>query len=726
VFLDASAQGNSERRHRLLAGLACALVATSRLSGQVPGELCGRITDAESGRPINGARVEMVGHGQFVFSQTDGSYVLRGLEPGDVALHIRAISYAPRDTTVVAANGRATIVDVALHLAASRLDPIVVQSRRDSATSVVLDRIAIERSGRRDVGELLQAIPGVVVTQAGGPGAPSHVSIRGSSANEVLVLIDGNPVNSAITGDADLSRIGIASVERVTVLPGAQSARYGGRALAGVIAIETRRASNERSASGTIGAWGEHNASVSLGTRQEWTSLAGAASLIADYRDAKGNFSYDVPLVRGGGNAERLNADTRSLGLIGSASLESENATIGLHAESDARTRGMPGSIVQPSLTGRQHESRLAGGADARWRMGRVSSTATVDVAHEHEAFDDPNPPFGSVYNDTVSATTATVTATSSVALPGVTSTLGIEGRVLDVTSTMLAPGSPHVQRQLGAWMSDRVFRSSGGGFEYAADLSARVDWDSFLRSAIGSPRVGLTASRNAASIAAFFGRGYAPPSLSDQFFHEGVLVRPNPSLEPERVRDELEVRATLHEVRVGPLDLGGDAAAFRANVDGMILWQPDFRFIWSPSNFDVTRSGWDASARVAIPSLGVETHASTSVSRVEYVGPVLTGQVAYRPRTTANASASITQRGVRIETTTRYIGARRTVTSSELNSLDAYSLTDLRVSRSFAGRAVGVDASVGIDNVFDRSAAMLVDYPFPGRAWSVSFRVRW
>ncbi len=726
MFLHSSAQGIGRRRSRLFAVLSCALIATSRLQAQVPGEIRGRVVDAESGRAINGARIEVVGRGQFALSQVDGSYVVRGLEPGDLAVRIRAVSYRPRDTTTTAVNGRSTTLDVSLHLAASRLDPIVVQSRRDSASAVVvLDRTAIAQSGRRDVGELLQTIPGIVITQAGGPGSPSHVSIRGSSANEVLVIVDGSPVNSPITGDADLSKIGVESVDRVTVLPGAQSARYGGRALAGVVSIETRRATDERSATATAGAWGEHNASLSLGRRAQWSSVAGIASITGDYRETTGDFSYDVPAVRGGGTARRLNADTRSFGLIGSASLEGEGATLQLHAESDSRTRGMPGSIVQPSFTGRQHETRVAGGADARWIVGRISSNANLDVAHEHEAFDDPNPPFGSVYNDTVRATSATLTTTSSLALPPATLTAGAEGRVLDVSSTMLAPGARHTQRQFGAFASARVFQRASE-FDFSEDLSARADWDSFLSSVVGSPRFGVTAARGVASLAVFYGGGYAPPSLADQFFHEGVLVRPNPSLQPERVRDELEVRATMHDVHVGALDVGGDAAAFRANVDGMILWQPDFRFVWSPSNFDVIRNGWDASGRIGVPSLGIETRGSVSVSTVEYAGPVLSGQVAYRPRTTANVAAAITHLGVRLEATTRYIGARRTVVGSQLNSLEAYSLADLRVSRTFARRAWRFDAAAGVENLLDRSASMLVDYPFPGRTWSVSLRTHW
>jgi len=104
----------------------------------------------------------------------------------------------------------------------------------------------------------------------------------------------------------------------------------------------------------------------------------------------------------------------------------------------------------------------------------------------------------------------------------------------------------------------------------------------------------------------------------------------------------------------------------------------------------------------------------------------VLTGQVAYRPKPTGNVSIAVTKVGARVEASTRYIGSRRSVIGSELNSLEPYSLTDLRVSRTFAARALRIDASLGVENLLDRDASMLVDYPFPGRSWSVALRTRW
>jgi vitamin B12 transporter len=709
---------------RIVPLLVSALLAmSSSLGAQVPGEVRGRISDAESGQAIAGANIEVVARAIRVTANVGGAFVLRGLEPGEHNIRIRALGHAERDTTVAIENGRTTTLDVTLLPIVSRLDAIVVRATRDSTSALTFGRQAIEQSGRRDLGELLESVPGVVVTRAGGPGSESHISIRGSGANEVLVLVNGVPINSAISGDADLSTIALETVERVRVLPGAQSARYGGRALAGVVLIETRRAERDVSGAASMGAWGERSASGSIGESRPWNERLLAGSVTADYRDVRGDFSYDVPNVRGGGTARRINADARSIGVVGSASIDGPGDSTGsvqVHTAWQSRDRGMPGSIVQPSTTGRQQDTRFAGGIDARRSVGRIQWTGAADGARERVVIADPAPPFGSIYNDVVNASSliATTSATAHYATTSVAA--GSEARALGVTSTMLAPGAPRRQQQVGGWLTVRALDSIVASTELAADLSARGDWDSLLRGIALSPRAAVTATRHSGSLSASVGGGYAPPTLADQFFHEGVLVRPNANLRPERVRHELELRAALRDVRFGFADVSGDVAAFRADIDGMILWLPDFRFVWSPSNFDVRRSGWETNGRVSIPSIGADVRASMNRADVSYTGPVLGGQVAYRPRSTANIAVGVS-RWARIEVITRYIGARRTVPGSDLNLLDPYWLSDVMFARPFQAGAWQFDASVAVENIFDRSAAMLVDYPFPGRAWTLA-----
>jgi outer membrane receptor protein involved in Fe transport len=103
----------------------------------------------------------------------------------------------------------------------------------------------------------------------------------------------------------------------------------------------------------------------------------------------------------------------------------------------------------------------------------------------------------------------------------------------------------------------------------------------------------------------------------------------------------------------------------------------------------------------------------------------VLLGQVAYRPRYTANGSLAASTLGFRTTLRYRYIGVRRSVPGSDLNTLPAFGVTDLQIVRRVAKTRASVDLALGVDDLFDRAAAMLVDYPSPGRVWRLTLSVR-
>jgi outer membrane cobalamin receptor len=713
-------------RRAVMFALLLHLAPAPEARAQVAAELRGRVTDAANGRAVSGADVEVVERGVHARSASDGSFELRGLEPRTYHLRTRALGFTVDERDVDVENGRATTVFIELRTSARTLAPVVVDAAAEErlvAGGATFDRTAIERSGSRDVGDVLERAPSVVVTRSGGPGSPAYASIRGSSSNEVLVLVDGVPVNGSLGGSADLSRIPSETIERVTVLPGAQSARYGSRAMAGVILVETRRARREYSGAASAGAWGERAASAAVG---EVTSVGRArwgGSLALQRRTATGDFTYDVPAVRGGGRAERHNADVASTSGVAATSLEVGRSASTLHANWEATERGVAGSIVQPSMTGRSDERRTSGGLDSRIAFGNVTIGASADLTDERSHFADPAPPFGGRYDDIVEDRSTRGTATATWAASIATLGTGVETQWTRMDATAL-DSAPPSQRTVGAWANARRTRALGATRVNVA-ATVRGDWDSLLPDASVSPRFVVAMERGPGSIAASVGSGFSPPSLADRFFHEGVLVRANPVLAPERVRGEVELRAALHDLAAGPFVVAADAAAYRADIDGMILWMPDFRFVWSPSNFDVHRRGWEASARAGLPSAGLAIHAVINDTRVEYAGPVLDGQVAYRPRTTGSASVEVSQLGVRASIMTRYVGERRTVPGSSLNLLDPYWLTDASLAVPVARGALSADVTVGLTNIFDRPAAMLVDYPFGGRGWTIGVRLR-
>ncbi|SDH68534.1 TonB-dependent receptor domain-containing protein [Pseudomonas panipatensis] len=123
-------------------------------------------------------------------------------------------------------------------------DQIVTSARqaepRAQATSAntVFTRDDIERLQARSVPELLQRVPGVQVSTAGG--VPSY-SLRGTNTAQTLVLVDGQRIASASSGIARIDYLNIDNIERVEVTRGPRSALYGADAIGGVIQIFTRR-----------------------------------------------------------------------------------------------------------------------------------------------------------------------------------------------------------------------------------------------------------------------------------------------------------------------------------------------------------------------------------------------------------------------------------------------------------------------------------------------------
>ncbi len=100
--------------------------------------------------------------------------------------------------------------------------------------------------------EVLDRAAGVRVTRLGGPAAFSTLSIRGSTADQVMVVLDGVPLNTAGGGPFDLSRLPLGQLGRIEIYRGASPLTLGSSAIGGVLSINTR-ATRERELSVSAG-----------------------------------------------------------------------------------------------------------------------------------------------------------------------------------------------------------------------------------------------------------------------------------------------------------------------------------------------------------------------------------------------------------------------------------------------------------------------------------------
>ena len=94
-------------------------------------------------------------------------------------------------------------------------------ARRLLPTAFVTELGADERARTTEsLSELLATAAGVHVTQYGGLGAFSTVSLRGASPGQVTILLDGVPLTSAAHGVVSLGDLPATAVERVEVYRG--------------------------------------------------------------------------------------------------------------------------------------------------------------------------------------------------------------------------------------------------------------------------------------------------------------------------------------------------------------------------------------------------------------------------------------------------------------------------------------------------------------------------
>ncbi len=714
-----------------LASLGLALLCTSVVSlsatAQFPPEIRGRVVDRSSGAGLAGATITVAGGTRRVMTDADGRFVLRGLVPGERELTVRAFGYLPIQVSTHVANGRVEHLVVALDPLPALLEPMVIEGTQTGQVVGLteLDRFTIERSGARDLGDLLDGIPGLTVIRRGGPGSPAVAAMRGGQGDDVLVLLDGVSINSPLTGEADLSTVGTQSLERVRVLRGAQSARYGGRAMTGVIVVETRTsAAPELGLSVGRGGLGEQSAAFHAGgSTGKGRGLS--ANVGGEWRTVDGDFAYAVPEVRGGGRAVRENADASLLNLSGTGVWQGSRVRLAGHLDGFAASRGMPGSVVQPSLGGRQTQRRLAGGLSVEGFAGEWLVFGRMDGQVQHAAFRDSSPPGGAPFHARTRVTSWQTELGTEVRVGrfSIVSGTDVRGRWFDAST--LTADAPTAQTEWGSWLSLRTGWVLSDGWVAEVSSGARVDWNSLVPTLVLSPRVSASLGGRRISLRLSVGSAFSPPSLADQFFHEGVFAQPNPELRPERVRAEVQGELGWSDVPLLGARVSGRLSGYVADVNGMILWFPDFRFVWRPDNFDVRRRGVELETTIRLPVVGGELRGSFGQSLVEYEGPVLSGQVVYRPVTSARIEAAATIAGLRSGVRGRYTGRRRTVAGSRLNTLPDYWVVDLQFDRPIRFGGWSTDLSFRIDNVFNESAFLLVDFPGPGRTWRVGLRLR-
>lgn len=370
------------------------LLATAPLQAA---EIDGRVTDSETRMPVANALVRVIDADLATKTDHRGHFALSDLKAGTYTLAVSHIAYLPAQRTVSVT--RATDVVIELSRRTYPLDdlPVIAEPfgagdiHRNPAYATVIARESFE--GRATtLPDVLAEATGVNVKRLGGLGAFSTISLRGSSADQVEVYLDGILLNAAFGGGVDLGNLPLAHVGQIEVYRGAGA---GGNGMGGAVHVRTRRL-QRRWQHGVRGSWGAFDTRLLSG------AVAGVRGkseflVVADYAQSDNDFGFmdDNGTEYNAGDdvwSRRRNNDHRSINLLGKwRRTLGENSGLTVHETVYWKAQGIPGISNNQSRNAQLDAFRTMTEItyENRALSKGLSTRQSVYVTHTRERFRD-------------------------------------------------------------------------------------------------------------------------------------------------------------------------------------------------------------------------------------------------------------------------------------------------------------------------------------------------
>lgn len=214
--------------------------------------LNGYVFDLITKEPLAFATVSVSESGQGVVTDENGYFVLKNQCDEEVHLEVRFIGYKTvihhhdfhhEDPMIFLAPDETLLESVVIE--ASRINSFQTLSIQD----LEVNKMSLLSSS---VGDLTEEISGVATLQTG-----SNIAkpiIHGLHSNRVLIMNDGLRHAYQMWGEGHAPEIDPSHIERIEVVKGAGTVKYGPEALGGVILYKSKRPVLDESLGGSIGA----------------------------------------------------------------------------------------------------------------------------------------------------------------------------------------------------------------------------------------------------------------------------------------------------------------------------------------------------------------------------------------------------------------------------------------------------------------------------------------
>ncbi len=456
----------------------------------------------------------------------------------------------------------------------------------------VVDRETMQTRDYDTLTDALSALPGVRVSQSGGPGGNASVFIRGTNSDHVLVLLDGMPINDASDPDGAFN-FGVdtlGDIERIEVVRGPMAAVYGANAVGGVINLITRRGTQPGvhitgdlaggypaqgmgtvNVSGITGLW-DYSATVEAQTQRGFDSTPQRETIRTGtpqpYSDSVGTLNLGFTPVAGTRVSLLLRARQAVFDFdnLGNPNFDDDN--------SKARDGSLIGRIgVHSVLFGGTYETGVyLGGVDDDRRYTEALNPLDPNLASEHDKYHGTRTDVQ--WNNTVHLDDLLHVA----ALSATDLTFGYE-YIRDGVNTQVnetTDGSPFLQNAKAQMTDNAGYAGLQTTLWQRLTVTGQVRQDSVLNDSPFTWRLGtvLDVPELATHFKVAYGTAFREPSLFDRFGIDSFGFVGNPNLKPESAQG-WEAGFTTDIAALGRRDFASFTATyFNEQVQNLIETQ--------------------------------------------------------------------------------------------------------------------------------------------------------
>ncbi|MFA4906683.1 MAG: TonB-dependent receptor [archaeon] len=588
------------------------------------------------------------------------------------------------------------------------------KEQQKSTSEVVLTQEDFKKNNCQNVGDALKCITGVYVNSEG------VVSLRDVSSDKVVVVLDGQRLNTPGTIGVNVAALSIENVEKVELLRGGRSAQYGADAVGGVILISSKvqQQSAKALTFDVKTTYGSYDRKIlSLNNMYNHNKFNYILSYKRDMWD--GNFRYTNPY------GVRKNLDNNhqsSYDIFFKTGLilpDDQNLTASTdYYQADNRSPGMTDSPT-PRARLRYDNKTYNLSYDKKNLFSGFNLKAQSYYLHFNTKFDDPDALDPTPSNHDNYAYGLELQQTGQI-LKILNLSYGYSYRLDKIVSTKVGKKRRDTNSAYTTLTWNKQMKGIISNLE--TSLALRYDSPTDFNSAF-CPRFSLSAGHSGKfnlMLISHVTKSYRAPTFNDLYWPKDNFAVGNPDLVPE-TGNNYDVGLTFS---MGAFSLASNY--FVNNIKNLIIWAQDraVNNLWTPNNISKTETrGFENSATLTffkgILSLNGEYTYMKALNKSADVSQY-NKFIIYRPKNKIDLTTTFRLKNWETNVIYHWVGLRYT-TKANTDWLPSYQTIDLNTTYRFNIFGLAWNSTLELTNLGNEDYMKVNGTAEPGRMFKFS-----